>query len=360
MALKIKINGQEYTNFQQASVVADIGAVTRGFSFASTATAQNLFPVKVNDTVEITADGIDILQGYVESLKVEYDERRHFIEVSGRSILADLVDSTVPTQTEFNGTSLIDVAKAVMAGLGLEPSVINKAGEIRAFDDITSAEIGQNAFEFLEKYSRKRQVLLTTDGGKTLTLVRAGEERAPTDLFNVLGSNFNNILNASLDINNSDRYNKYTVQSQLNPGLQGLGLTPENISDQSGEVTDNEVRSTRQLEINAEESMDSFSSGDRAKWEANIRKANALNYAATIVGHSVNGQLWLPNTLTKVTDDFAQIKADLLIRGVTYNYSLDQGSTTTLSMTRKNAFTLEVEQSQREANTEEVGDDFIL
>ena len=93
-----------------------------------------------------------------------------------------------------------------MSGLGLEPEVINEAGTIRAFDDITSGEIGQSAFEFLEKYSRKRQVLLTTDGKRALILARAGEERAPADLLNLIGSSTNNILNASLDINNRNYF----------------------------------------------------------------------------------------------------------------------------------------------------------
>ena len=360
MTLKIKINGEELTNFQNANVVADIGAVTRGFSFGSTATKDNLFPVKVNDLVEITADGIDILQGYVESLTVDYDSMSHLIQVAGRSILLDLVDSTVPTQTEFNGTSLISIAKIIMSELGLEPLVINNAGEIKPFDDITSAEVGQNAFEFLESYSRKRQVLLTTDGKKSLVFARAGTDRAPTDLFNLVQSNTNNILNSQLKIDASQTYNRYVVRAELNPAIQSIEASPEDISDQNGTVIDATVRTTRQLEINAEESMESFSANDRAKWELNIRKANSLNYRATVVGHSVNGQLWLPNTLVGVIDEFAQVSADLLIRSVVYDYSLGRGSVTTLNMTRKKAFTLEIEQSERDASTEEVGDSYII
>ena len=360
MTLKIKINGQEFTNFQNAAVVANIGTVTRGFSFGSTATDLNLFPIKVNDLVEITADEIDILQGYVETLDVNYDVESHMIQVAGRSILLDLVDSTVPTQTEFKGTSLISIAKTIMSELGLEPNVINKAGTIRVFDDITSAEVGQNAFEFLENYSRKRQVLLTTDGKTALVLARAGTERAPASLYNMVDSSFNNILSSQLRIDVSGTYNKYVVRSQLNPLIQGLGASPEDIADQNGQVIDSSVRVTRQLEINAEESMDSFSSSDRARWEANIRKANALAYSATIVGHSIDGQLWLPNTLVRVVDQFAKIEADLLIRAVTYEYSLSEGSITSLSMTRRKAFTLEVEQTERDANTEDTGDDFLL
>lgn len=354
MALRIKINGQEHTDFQVANVMADVAAVTRAFSFLSTATKDNLFPVKINDAVEITADGVDVLQGHVESLGVSYSTSGHSINVGGRSILADLVDSTAPTQTEKIGTTLIDIAKTVMAGIGLNPDVESTAGTIKPFEDITSAKIGQRAFEFLESYSRKVQVLLTTDGKSTLVLARAGTEYAPASLFNVVESDTNNILRSSLNINNSERYYKYTVQSSLDPSLQKLGFAPKNITDQSGAAFDKDMRKTRQLELNAEESMSTFKCGDRAKWEANIRKANSINYTATVVGHSVNGKLWLPNTLVKVTDDFAQVYDEMLIRSVNYAYSLDEGSTTTLRMTRRDAFTLETEQSQRDATAEEV------
>ena len=362
MALKIKINGQEYTNFQQANVIADVGAVTRAFTFSSTADSQNTFPVKVNDLVEVTADSIDILKGYVETLNVMYDGDSHSIDVGGRSILADLVDSTVSTSwADFDGTSLTAIAKTVMSDLGLKPKIINDAGSISPFDDVTSASIGQKAFDFLESSSRNMQGLWTTDGNESLVFARAGSGRAPTNLAHIIGSEDNNILSAVLSIDNSNRFNKYTVKSELDGWRQSITNTPEQLSNQSGEAIDAGMpRTTRRLEINAEESMDSFSAGDRAAWEANIRRAGSINYMAIIAGHSVDGVLWLPNTIVSVSDDFTKIYDDLLIRKVIYNYSIIEGSKTSLHMTYKDAFTLEIEQSQRDANTEEVGDEYIF
>lgn len=360
MTLAIKINGQPYVNFNAATVYLTVTAVARAFSFTSTADSENSFPVKIGDEVFITADGIDVLEGFVELLEVNYDAFSHSIRVGGRSRLADLVDSTVPKQFEIDGTSLQSIAANVMSSIELEPLVDNQAGSIRNFEgDITSAEVGQNAMEFLERYSRKRQVLLTSDGKRTLVLARAGTSRAPAALKNVVGANDNNVLRSTLSLDYSDIFYHYLVHAQLNTSVLDFLRDPKDVSDQPGEIFDNDIRKTRKLEMNAEESMDSFSSRDRAAWERNIRLGHAYIYSAVVVGNSHNGILWLPNTKIKILDEFANVDDELLIRDVRYNFDLNGGSTTELTMIKAKAFTLEIEQSQREANSQTTSETFI-
>lgn len=364
MTIAIKVNGLKLSTFQSGSVIADIGAVAYGFSFTSTVDKQELFPVHVNDLVEILVDDTPILKGYIESLSGNYGvsggKVRHQIKVSGRSLLCDLIDSTVPTQTEFESNNLVDICKEVMQGIGLEPKIINKAGTIEPFDDLISAEIGQKAYKFLESFSRKRQVLLTSDGFDSLVLTRASSERFPANLQHIKNSSQNNILNADFEINYRERYNKYSAVSELNPLAILLSkTTPVEIADQGDVVFDSKIRETRQLEFETEESLDDFTALDRAKWEANIRRAKSFTYGVTVQGHSAGGSLWLPNKIVNVVDRFADISADLLIKGVTFNYSLSSGSTTKLRLTYKDAYTLQVEQDAREANTESTGDGFF-
>lgn len=360
MTLSIKINGVDYKNFTSASTSASIAAVTRGFSFVSTVSSDNLFPLKVGDEVEILADNISFLTGYIESLEISYDSASHEIRVSGRSKLADLVDSSVPTQFEFKGTTLDAIAYSLLKSIGISAKVINEAGSIRGFSgDITSAEIGQNAFDFLEKYSRKRQVLLTTDGADGLVFTRTGVNNAANRLKNVPGGKDNNILKASIKIDNSKRFFKYVIKAQMNPIIEKLNLPPIDLSDQEGQAFDKDMRESRKIEINGEESMDSFSASDRAVWEKNLRIGTAFSYQVTVVGNSVDGKLWLPNTLVSVRDDFCQINATLLIKEVRYDFDSFSGSTTELMMIKKEAYTLEVEQSQRDANKQKTDGDFV-
>lgn len=361
MTLQIEINGESYENFKSASVRATLTAVTRGFSFVSTADESASFAIKVGDNVQVTADGLEVLNGYIEKIGIHYDEMGHELSVSGRSRLLDLVDSTVPTQFEINGTSLESICTSLFYYLNMDAFVLNEAGTIRDFTgEISSGEPGENALAFLEKYSRKRQVILTSDGSNTLILARAGTNTAPTNLKNVRYANDNNVLQASLDIDNSKRYFQYMVKSQLNTTAFDFFEDPEPVSNQEGVVFDEDIRESRTIIINSKESIDSFSSYDQAVWEKNMRIGAAFNYRCRVAGNSFNNQLWLPNTLVKVVDDYCQLDTELLIKEVEYSFDEFSGSTTNLSMIKKNSLTLQVEQSQREANSQKEADELII
>jgi prophage tail gpP-like protein len=364
MTLNIQLNGQDYTNFIDASVVRSIDTVSGAFSFTSTVDQNNLFPIKLGDAVKIIVDGIQVIDGFIEKINVSYSPDSHVISVGGRDKLADLIDSSTGDIKEFTGSvSLVDIAKNILANLGLSDiEVIDNTTGVRLFDafDITSAEVGKNAFEFLELYARKRQVLLTTDGLGNLVLTQASSNILPFKLKNIVGGIDNNIKNATLDLDFTNRFNTYTVQSQLNPFFLDIGSTPQNNVEQSGQATDSDIRATRILEFNAEESSDGFTSADRAKWESNIRRAKSLLYTPVVQGHSVDNTVWSPNNLVEVEDQFTDIEATLFIQSVRYDQSLNMGSTTTLGLTFKDAYTLQAEQDAREATTDNQGFGFVL
>lgn len=359
--LAIEINGIPYVNFTEASVAASVTAMARGFSFVSTADEKNDFPIKIGDRVIITADGTQVMDGFIESLEISYSETHHDIRVGGRSFLADFVDSTVPTQFEKSGTTLQAIAANLLSSIGITASIDNQAGNIRSFgNDLSSAEVGQNALEFLEKYSRKRQILLTSNGGSTMIFARAGTVSAPAELKNVRGARDNNILESTLNIDHSNRFYQYLVKSQLNPASDGFFFTPQETVSQEGIANDSEIRTSRKIEMNAEESSDSFTALDRAKWERNIRIGNAWNYSVTVAGNSVNGALWLPNTIVRVTDDFCQIDSkELLIKDVQYDFDINRGSRTMMNIIKRESLTLDIEQSARVANSKKEGDNFL-
>lgn len=362
MSLGIKLNGAEYTNFISARVSRSIDVLTSAFSFTSSANANSLFPIRAGDRVEITADGLTVCNGFVDELAVNYASNEHLITVSGRGILADLIDSTVGATKEFvGGVSLSSIARTVLDDIGLNSvRILNSAGTVANFtaDEMTSAEVGQGAFEFLESFARKRQVFLNETSDGDLSLSRGTTVTAPIELQSTKATATNNIKSANVRIDHKNRYNTYTVQSQLNPLFQDEAITPAETTDQSGSATDSLIRSTRQLELNAEESQDSTGSGKRATWEANIRRARSFTYTATIYGHTHGGSIIEPNTRIKVVDNFCNIDAQLLIRSVDLVFDLDNGSITTLQCAPKDAYTLEAEQSQREASTSSTGEDF--
>ena len=362
MSLKVRVNGQDFTNFIGAAVARSMETAVTALTFTSTADIDNLFPIKNDDKVEILADGITICVGFVEDVSVNYDASSHTITIKGRSLLADFVDSTVGEIKEFEGqVNLEDIIRTVLDSLTLTNiKIINEAGKIENFSasDITSAETGQNAFDFVELYARKRQVLITTNGDGNLVIARAGEITLPARLKHIVGANDNNILSATLRDNKADLFNRYTANSQLNPVNLKPGSNAKHISDQAASRFDTFNRKSRVYEFNAEESSESFTLHDRAGWEANIRRARAKTYTAKVQGHSAGGVVWEPNRLHRVDDEYTATHAKLLLKSVTYNYDLSGGSTTMLGFTNRFAYTLKVQQTAREANTNEFGEDF--
>ncbi len=362
MSLKVRLNGQDYTDFIGGAVARSMETAATAFTFTSTANIDNLFPIRIGDKVEILADGVIVCVGFVEDISVNYDASSHTITIKGRSLLADLVDSTVGEVKEFEGqVNLQDIIRAVLNSLALTNiKIINESGTIENFDasDITSAETGQNAFDFIELYARKRQVLITTNGNGDLVIARAGKITPSARLKHTVGANDNNIISATLRNNQADNFNIYIANSQLNPVNLPPGSNAKFITEQSAARFNTFIRNTRRLEFNAEESSDGFTLHDRAGWEANIRLARAKTYTAKVQGHSSDGVVWEPNRLHRVDDDFTETHALLLLKSVTYNFDLNGGSTTMLGFTNKFAYTLKVQQTARDVNTNEFGEDF--
>lgn len=363
MSLKIRLNGLDYGNFIAGQVVSSLETVGSSFNFTSSAGADNLFPIKKGDAAQILADEQVVLTGFIEAVTVSYDAGSHRIEVKGRNKLADLIDSTVGNIKEFTGpVSLESIIRSVLDSIGLTNiKIVNEAGTIKNFEesDVTSAETGQKAFDFIELYARKRQVLLTTNGNSDLVIARASTIVASNALKMTVGNQpDNNVLSAALTNDETKLYNRYLGQSQLNPIGLDSDTTPIQISDQGAQFIDDLIRTTRRLEFNAEESSDSFTMEDRVKWEANIRRARSIIYSATVQGHTANGEAWIPNRLHRIDDDFCDVHALLLSKQVVYKYSIDEGSLTNIEFTNRNAYTLQAEQDAREAVTNEFGLNF--
>lgn len=356
--IQVRLNGLDLVNFKEASVFRSMESVSGSFSFTSTADEQNRLPVRAGNRIEMVVDENTVLTGFVEGIESNAAPDAHDFRATGRDVLADLIDSTVGDVKEFTGdVRLIDICRAVLNGINLSDSdVIDEIpiseNPIEPFKeyDITSAEIGTMAFEFLEPFARKRQVLLNTDGLGNLILARNTGIKIPVKLKTGLDGN---LKNARKVIDNTQRYNVYTVHSQLNLIRMVPGTKPSEAVQQKGLAEDTEIRSSRIFGFNAEESSDSFTAKERAVWESNIRRARSLSYTGTVQGHSFDGGLWMPNRLVDAEDPFNDIQATLLIRSVRYNSSVDLGNTTTLNMTFQSAYTLQAEADRRDALNDE-------
>ena len=113
---------------------------------------------------------------------------------------------------------------------------------------------------------------------------------------------------------------------------------------------DSDIRAGRQFVIVAENAGSNLL--DRAKWEANVRKARGRVYGATVDGfYNETGELWQVNKLVQVVDEFVDINSRMLINSVNFSANIYGGKNTTLSLVEKNAYSLTLE----EPGVDEVG-----
>lgn len=365
--MTLEINGREVYTFTDMSVVKSMETVSGAFSITATSDGVINLPIRTGNAARILVDGAAVLTGFVEVIEPGYSNGNHSIAITGRDKTCDIIDSSVISGKEITGTvTLAGLIRRVLQANGLATiTVIDQARDVATFTstDAATADIGESIFAFIERYSRRRQVLLTTNGDGNLVITRAGTTRAMTALNCVVGdtSGRNNILSASAKYDDTSRFHQYTVQSQLNvSGLLGSGgaVTSADVTSQSGQAIDADIRSTRRLEVKPGTADASTDAAKLAQWAANIRKAKAFTYTATVQGHhqdAAKTRLWTINELVSVTDDFLGVRADLLVNRVTYKTSLDAGNVTELQLIKKGAYTLEAEQNARDAATNQIG-----
>jgi prophage tail gpP-like protein len=333
------------------------------------------------------------ITGFVEQINISYDSTGHQISISGRDKTCDIVDDTVGSDLSFSaGVSLPEIITKVLGSLGLDADikVKNNVKDLAVFgvSDLgnISPQIGQTAFDFIEKYAKKRQVLIMSDGDGNIVLTRVPEEK--DKIKTVLTSSAkkqSTILTASVTYNDVKRFYKYIMLSQQNPVSSATGGVVTNLapyqqnggnlgaSEEEDNSSDSEIDNEKMISMKAisydkdirhtriynmmqhcDSENDSQSLQDKAEWEANYRRATGFNYTVTVQGFSpINDPkiIWQPNMLVTVKDEYCDIDSQLLlIKSVKFTYGIDSGSTTTLELIDKDGYSVDIMQGVKYKN----------
>lgn len=362
-SIVIEIDGIRYEGFKDASVFKAMDTIAGSFTFIATSDDVSVFPIKNGSPCKVYVNEIQMIDGFVEKLAVSYNAATHFITVNGRDKTADIIDSSIEGNVEFNTPITLEkIILNVLSSLGITNiTVTSNIGTIKSFtkSELISGSVGQNAFDFIQAYCRKRQVIPAVDNTGNIILQRAGTEEIIRFLLNKKSGEFNNIISANIQYDNTERFNVIKAKSQAN--TSSSDSSSSNVVNNIGSASDNNIRSTRMLTIISENSSDDFTVKDRAAWEVNIRRARSMNYTVNIQGFSYdNGKnIWMPNRLVNVIDEYSDISGQFLIRSVNYSLSNEAGSGSSLTLIVKDAYTLEAEQSDRDTSADKAGDSLL-
>lgn len=364
MTLAVIINGETFTGFTKAQVKIQFLNATGKASFRATfRNAGAAYPIRVGDVCQITADGTPIITGFVETLTASISSDSHMLVFGMRDAIADLIDSTIDSSitNEINAPATLEqVCTKVLAKLNINIPVVNRGGDTPfKSGDIITPKLKETAFKFLERYAQKQQVILRASGRGELLLDRGSNSSYRTSLnLDPDAPAINNIKSRELNIDFTGRFNTYIYEGQGSAAVSDLsGYDDSNANtivgdlvDVRGTAVDSAIRSGRRYAFTPEATYEKESAAQRAVWESNIRRAKSLKYTCKVQGFTaaLDDRIWEVNNLVLVNDPLADIKQVMLLDEVTYEFSMDQGSVSTLCLVSKDAYTL---QAQRDLRT---------
>ncbi len=370
--MALVVDGVPYTNFTAMAVTQSIENFAGQFSFSAIDVNGKFnaksYPIKLGSLCKVTIDGVPVLTGYVEAVGVDTSDTTHSVTISGRDITCDLVDSTMPAtfSPAAQNISLAAIINQVQALFGLALPVLNQVTDITDFTsfEIVAPDAGQSAHDYLEKFARKKRVMLTTNGAGAIVITRASGNPLGMSFINRRNDTTlqNNMLSSSVNYDYSQRFSKYIIGSQANmQGLNDAGDTDnESVVDAQAETLDTSMtRTTRHLYIVAENVSDATALKERAEWEANIRMARSRQYSCVIDSHTVSaGKPFWFNRTAMVIDDNAAINETMLIKSVTFNENNNDGVKASIDFVVANAYSLELAAPLSTQDANSIGDPF--
>lgn len=329
----LRINGQIHGGWKRAAVTRTMTTLAGTFQidvtdrWADDAAARPILP---GARCSVSVAGRQVIQGFVDEAMPRYDQTTHQATIRGRDATADLVDcSAVHEPDEWKDQRLDQLVRNIAEPFGVRVGADVPLGEpFKLF----KLQPGETAFTAIERLCRMRAVLPISDGQGGLLLTRAGSRRAGAALEN--GPN-GNVLSGEGASSDRDRFSEYRVRgsSQGNDLVFGDELQVE------GRATDGAIGRYRPLVILAETQVDQRAADDRARWEATVRAGRARQARYVVQGWTAGGDLWQPNTLVAVRDDWLAIQGDMLITSVRYRRN-ETGTTTELGVMHPDAFKL--------------------
>ena len=332
-----RINGVDYTDFIGISCSKSMVEFSGGFTFNITDRKDSGKFFDGSEKCEIVIGSEIVSTGFIDEFSGNLDNGNHIINASGNEKTVDIIDSDLTSNIDFTGAiKLKDVIKKVLSTLNITDISVDSNIGVEAFtgDDLVNAEIGDNAFSFIEDYCKKRQVVITTTKKGNILLQRASTEFNGDVLQRIKGNTTNNVLTSSFRESFRNRYAQYICRcsDNLSTGEYDVGFEERKASSY-----DNQIRSTRKKEIIID-SSDIYTLRKRAIWEQNFR-LNGGVYDCKVQGFRspVTNEVWYPNMLVLVKDTTWKIDKMMVVRDVEWKQD-GAGSFTKLSLVDPIAF----------------------
>ncbi|CUI61858.1 Mu-like prophage tail protein gpP [Achromobacter xylosoxidans] len=277
-----------------------------------------------------------LITGYIDTIDIDLTDTSCRLNVSGRDKTGDLVDSSaIHGSGQWKNVRLEQIVRDICKPFGIEVLVQTDTGEaISSF----SLDDGEKAFDAIDRAARSKAILVSSSPAGQLVLTRASETLIETKLVEGL-----NIRRISARHTWARRHSEIRMKAQVAGNDNQFGATAAHIQ---AKATDPEIDRYRPLIIHSEQGLSNAEAKERAQWEVSTRMGRGKRAQIVVVGWRTGqdgqvGDLWLPNTLVRVTSPRMFLDLDLLITSCRYTLDETNARRTALTVCRPEAFDLE-------------------
>ena len=280
-------------------------------------------------------DGEVLLSGIVDEVAPNVDGNTVSLKVTGRSLTGQIDDcACIFAKGSLNGLTLAQIAKRVADPFGVP--VVDLALANARFDRVQIEE-GETVFELLERLARQRAVFLTDNADGALVIRRRSMVLQGTI------EEGGNMLSGGAVLNGRDQYSNYHVKGQAE-GSDRTG--PKSSAGSAGRAVDASVPIHRPMVILSERQGAQASFGERAEFEAALRRARARRWTLSVDGwRRPDGAFWQVAEEVEVTSVNLGLEAEkLLVVEADYSFS-EQGELTELTVAPPEGYDLLAERT---------------
>lgn len=331
--LTIQIGTRRFGGWQSVRVSRGIERMPSDFELQVTERSPNggIVAVMPGDPCIVRIGNDVVVTGYLDRYNASIAPGEHQISLVGRSKCEDLVDcAAVYDGAQITAGSVLQLAQDLA-----KPYSITASGVAGPPIPQFNLNLGETAWEIIDRVSRFGQLLAYDDTDGNLVLAQLGKESHSSGFEQGV-----NVQAAGIGYGMDQRYSEYVAAAMSFDRLSDVGQG----GNLKGIVKDEGMKRFRRRVIISEQPYNGQSLAEaRARWECHRRYGRSQAVTLTTdTWRDVAGMLWQPNTLASVHIPALKIvRQRWIISEVSYQRDGRSGTTATVTLMPPEAFTPE-------------------
>jgi len=295
------------------------------------------WPIQPGDPCRLELCGQTLIDGWVDDIDYSLSGDDRSLTVSGRDKTGDLVDcSYVESPNQWQGADLQTIAAALAKPFSVKVNLDGPNDKITNF----KVEPGETAFEAIARLCKLKGLLAYPGQGGHLTLAPASSQSLGLTI------DERDCLSLAVKYSQAERFSDYLVKGQRPTLEAGRDAAAAKRSSQTvDQAQDPGVKRYRPLMVISE--GPGAEARERALWEAGTRAGKGLQVEITLPYYGPVGlfghlglfpSIWPLNKRISVNSPALSLDRELLISQTQFEFSGEGGHTTTLTLTRPDAY----------------------